>query len=297
MRKRCFGSVTAVVACVALVFLAAGSVGAQAPRTSAKPWDPPRTPDGQPDIQGFWSEEPGGADAVNVETGLQTADSLRIQQALTTAQLAARKTFSAVVDPPDGRIPYQPWAEARRQQILRRYGGDDRTEEPQSPRDVTSELLCTLGLPRIVYFADFQVVQTPGYVVMSWERTREYRLIPLDGHPHIPPNVKLHMGDARGNWEGNTLVVNTTNLNDWGWIDSKGTIHTDAMSLLERYTFADANTIDYRVTIQDPKALTRPLTIAFTFKRAHAQEKDYELMENACYEGERAFESILGRKR
>ena len=296
MSKTHFSLATAFVACLALVFLAAGSVAGQAPRTPAKPWDPPRTPDGQPDIQGFWSEEDGGADPVNVETGFQTADSLRIQQRLTNAQLAARKPVSAIVDPLDGKIPYQPWAELRRRQILSRYGGDEHTEEPQNARDVSSELLCTLGMPRIVYFADFQVVQTAGLVLMSWERTREYRVIPLDGRPHVAPNVKLHMGDARGHWEGNTLVVDTTNLNDWGWLDSKGTIHTDAMSLVERYNFVDANTITYQVRVTDPKALTRPLTIAFTFKRAHAQEKDYELMENACAEGERAFESIVGKK-
>jgi len=297
MSDRCFGSATAVAACVALVFLAAGPAAAQTRAGAGKAWDPPRTPDGQPDIQGFWTEEDGGADPVNVETGLQTADSVRIQQGLTAAQLAARKTFSAIVDPPNGKVPYQPWAEARRQQILKRYGGDDRTEEVESARDVSSELLCTLGLPRIVYFADFQVTQSPGYVVMSWERTREYRLIPLDDQrPRLAANVKLHMGDSRGHWEGNTLVVDTTNLNDWGWFDSKGTIHTDALSLSERYTFMDPNTIDYRVTAQDPKALTRPMTIAFTFKRTHAQDKNYEIMENACAEGERAFESVVLKK-
>jgi hypothetical protein len=288
-----------ILAGVALVFVAPGSAAGQAPAASSKAWDPPRTPDGQPDIQGFWTEEDGGADPVNVETGLQTAASLKIQQGLTDAQLAARKSFTAVIDPPNGKIPYQPWAEARRQEILHRYGGDDHTEEPQTPRDVSSELLCTLGMPRIVYFADFQVVQTPGYVIMSWERTRDYRVIPLniDGRPRLSPTIKLHLGDARGRWEGNTLVVETTNLNDWGWFDSKGTIHTDAMSLVERYTFADPNTINYRVTAQDPKALTRPLTIAFTFKRAHAENKGYELMENACAEGERALVPLLGGKR
>jgi hypothetical protein len=292
--KAWVGSILAMVAGVTLLFVAPGSAASQAPVAAAKTWDPPRTPDGQPDIQGFWDEAPGGANAVNVETGLQTAASVAIQQGLTAAQLAARKAVSAIVDPPNGRIPYQPWAEARRQQILTRYGGDELTGKPQTVRDVSSELLCVLGVPRIVYFAEFQVVQVPGYVVMYWERTRSYRVIPLDGRPHVAANVKLAMGDARGRWEGNTLVVETTNLNDWSWFDSKGTPHTDAMSLLERYTFVDANTLDYHVTVTDPKTFTRPWTMDWTLRKTHAQAKDYEVMENACAEGERALKTLLG---
>jgi len=297
--RECWGCALAIVVGVALVFVPSISSAAQGPGAAATAWDPPRTPDGQPDIQGFWGEEAGGADPVNVETGLQTADSLRIQQRLTDAQLAARKRFSAIIDPPDGKIPYQPWAEARRQEILSRYGGDVITSKPLTVRDLSSQLLCIMGIPRIVYSVDFQVVQTPGYVVMSWEQMRAYRVIPLniDGRPRLSPNVKLHMGDARGRWEGNTLVVNTTNLNDWGWFDSKGTIHTDATSLVERYTFTDANTLRYQVTVTDPKAFTRPWTIGFTFKREHAGEEGYELMENACVEGERALVPLLGGER
>jgi hypothetical protein len=290
---KCFGSALAIVASTTLVFLAPAAAAGQAPQTVAKAWEPPRTPDGQPDIQGVWEEEAGGADGTNVETGFQTAETLKIQ-GRTDAQIAARKPVSAIVDTPDGKIPYQPWAEARRQQILSRYGGDVITGKPQSVRDVNPEVLCILGMPRLSYWADFQVVQTPGYVVMSWERTRAYRLIPLDGSPHVSPNVKLHMGDARGSWEGNTLVVHTTNLSDWTWFDSKGTIHTDATSLVERYTFVDPNTMRYQLTVQDPKAFTRPWTMEFTLKRAHAQAEGYELMEYACTEGERALGSILG---
>ena len=296
MTKGFFGSAIAIVAGVALVLLLTPVfAAAQAPRATAKAWDPPRTLDGQPDIQGFWNEADGGADPVNVETGLQTASSLRIQQNLTDAQLAARKTFSAIVDPPDGKIPYQPWAEARRQQILSRYGGDDHKEDPKTMRDVSSEIRCVLGVPRIVYFAEFQVTQVPGYVVMLWERTRSYRVIPLDGRPHVPANIKLARGDARGRWEGNTLVVDTTNVNDWDWFDSKGTIHSDAMTLAERYTFVDPNTLTYRATVTDPKVLTRPWTMEWTLHREHAQDKNYEVMETSCIEGERAFEAIFGK--
>ena len=203
-----------------------------------------------------------------------------------SARLSIRRT---------AKIPYRAWAEARRQQILRRYGGDVTTESPVTARDVSPELLCTIGLPRIVYFAPFQVVQAPGYVTMSWERTREYRLISLAERPPLPSNVKLHMGDARGRWEGNTLVVRTTNLSDWSWFDAKGTIHTDAMTMDERFTFVDANSIRYQVTIEDPGAFTRPWTMVFNLQRRRVPA-DYEIMESACVEGERALAHVLGAK-
>ena len=291
MRKRCCGSALAVVAGVALVFLVQGSATAQAPRSAAKAWELLRTPDGQPDIQGYWgTDEYAGS----LETGFRDPVTVKIQggrRVGSPAAVAAGKPVSVIVDPPDGKMPYQAWAETRRREIRSRYGA---TGTPLTARDVGPELSCTIGLPRIVYFADFQVTQTPGQVLMSWERTREYRVIPLDGRPQLASSVKLHMGDARGAWEGNTLVVKTTNLNDWSWFDGSGSIHTDAMSLVERFTPVDGNTLKYEVTVTDPKAFTRPWTMAFNLKRAHADEKDYELLENACAEGEKALATLLG---
>jgi hypothetical protein len=282
----------AVVAAAALVALAPPLAGQE----SAGGWSPPRTADGQPDIQGFWTEEAGGPEAVNIETALQTAESLRIQ-GWTEERLKARKPVTSIVDPPDGKIPYQPWAEARRQQILRRYGGDDITEEIKTVRDVSPELLCIIGTPRAVFFADFQVLQAPGVVVMAWERSGEYRIIPLNSNrPRLAEAIKLHMGDGRGRWEGTTRVVETTNLNDWSWFDSKGTIHSDAMSLVERFEFVDAKTMNYRVTVTDPKALTRPFTMAFTLKRRNVPGDGWELLETACVEGERALEAIVPKR-
>lgn len=294
MRKRIRNLTIPILAVASLVWLAPDAAHGQARPASANGWQPARTPDGQPDIQGFWTEEAGGADAVNIETALQTADSLRVQ-GWTDEKLKARKPFSSIVDPPDGKIPYQPWAEARRQQILSRYGGDNVTDKPRGPRDVSPELLCIIGTPRVMFFADFQVVQTREHIIMSWERSAEYRVIALrnDG-PRLPAAVKLHMGDARGAWEGNTLVVQTTNLNDWGWFDSKGNFHTDAMTLVERFTPVDAKTLRYRVTVTDPKAFTRPWTMEWTLKQRYAPADNYELLETACVEGERSLQTILG---
>ena len=293
MPSRLFGSAIASAATAALIVLLAPPLAGQ---ESARGWSPPRTADGQPDIQGFWTEEAGGPEAVNIETALQTADSLRVQ-GWTEERLKARKPVTSIVDPPDGKIPYQPWAESRRQQILRRYGGDDITEKIQTVRDVSPEILCIIGTPRAVFFADFQVLQASGVVVMAWERSGEYRIISLNTtRPRLPRNIKLHMGDARGRWEGNTLVVETANLNDWSWFDSKGTIHSDDMSLVERFEFVDAKTMNYRVTVTDPKALTRPFTMAFTLKRRNIPGDGYQIMETACVEGERALEAIVPKR-
>jgi hypothetical protein len=275
-----------------LIFCAT-SAEPQAPVTTAAAWQPPRTADGQPDIQGFWREAPGGANGTNIETGFQTADTLRVQ-GWTDAQLAARVPSSGIVDPADGRVPYQPWAAARRAEILSRYGGDVITGRPQTVRDVNPDLFCMLGMPRLVYWQDFQVVQAPGYVVMLWERTHAFRAIPLSDRPHPSARVKTFMGDSRGHWEGNTLVVETRNLRDWTWFDSKGTFHTDALTLFERYTYVDRDTLRVRITADDPGALTRPFTMDWTLQRQHADEPGYELLEYACVEGERASESILG---
>ena len=103
------------------------------------------------------------------------------------------------------------------------------------------------------------------------------------------------MGDARGRWEGNTLVVETTNLNDWDWFDYTGTFHSDAIGLVERFTFVDANTIQYQFTVTDPKVFTRPWTVAVSLERIH-RAADYEMMEHACVEGERGVAALLGKR-
>jgi len=273
----------------AFVLLAVFTITGAAAQTAAPV---ARTPDGQPDIQGYWTEQAGGPEAVNVENGFQTADSLRVQ-GWTDAQLAARKPVSAIIDAPGGRIPYQPWALKRRDEIVHRYGGDEITGAPQTVRDVSSELLCVIGTPRLMFFADFQITQTRDYIVMLWERSGDFRIIPLFTRSALPAQVKLHNGDSRGHWDGNTLVIETANLNDWSWFDSKGSFHTDAMTLVERLTVVDPKTIDYKVTVTDPKAFTRPWTMNFTLKQRYAPAQHYEIYETACVSGERALDHLL----
>ena len=117
-----------------------------------------------------------------------------------------------------------------------------------------------------------------------------YRTIPLDGRPHLGENIKLWMGDSRGHWEGNTLVVDVTNNNDQTWFDIVGSFHSDALHTVERWTFVSPDKIDFEVTIEDPKVFTRPWKMAWNFGRNKAEEQ----WENAVWEGNHATQVILG---
>jgi hypothetical protein len=269
-----------IMAVTAVAGFGSMTVGAQVRPAATSAWDPPRTPDNQPDIQGVWRNPETHCD---LETGFCQEENQKIQgSALMGATKALRtgEPVSAIIDPSDGKIPYQAWAAAKRQEILRHYGG------PKSLRGIDPQALCFTGAPRLSYsIRDFQIIQTPGYVTMIWEWQHTYRVIPLDRRPRVPEQVKLLMGDARGHWKGNTLIIETRNFNDWTWLDSVGTIHSDAMSAVERFTFVDSNTINYQVTIEDPKVFTKPWTLAMSIKRRQHPFDGYEVMEDACIEG------------
>jgi hypothetical protein len=197
-----------------------------------------------------------------------------------------------IVDPPDRRIPYQPAAAARRTQILR----DIFT--PTQVEHVDPHVRAFLdGVPRNNYVpGGMQIMQRPGYVVIQYESNHAYRVIPLDGRPHVAAGVKLWMGDSRGRWEGNTLIVDVTNFNDRTWIDSHGSFHSDALHVVERWTLVGPDRMDYEVTLEDPKVYTRPWKMAFQVNRN--KQKDYEIFEDARHEGEQDVkEIILGGKR
>ena len=260
-------AVAAVVWCSPV--LLAGQAGVAAGNT----WKAPRTPDGQPDIQGFWANQRRLA-TYNIE---EAADPLHVL-------LSGVQTDegSLVVDPPDGRIPYQPWARAKRTEVLEHHTNLTKWEY------VDPHTRCFLsGVPRSLYQGTFQIVQPPGYVVILQEFNHGSRTIPLDGRPHVGKNIKLWMGDSRGHWDGNTLVVDVTNNNDKTWFDLVGDFHSDALWISERFTVVSADAIDYKATFDDPKVYTRPFTIALSFRRnvRGEQAKSYELLEEACHEG------------
>jgi hypothetical protein len=200
-----------------------------------------------------------------------------------------------IVDPPDGKIPLQPWALARRAEII----ADQYRFDLLDPR-----VRCLpAGVPRVnepITFNTYQILQTPGHFVFLYEWSHLYRDIPLDGRPHVDPKVRLWMGDSRGRWEGNTLVVDVTNFTNKThllghgappvgvpasqMVNGQGVFHTEALHVVERYTMVDANTIRYEATIEDPNVLTRPFKIAWNaFLRA---PKEHQLYEYACFEGD-----------
>ena len=139
------------------------------------------------------------------------------------------------------------------------------------------------GIPRLYYFPTFRITQTPGTVVFVWDEYHTYRVVPLDGRPHLGPNMKLWMGDARGHWEGTTLVVDTTNFNAKGRLDVVGDFYSDKAHIVERFVFVDANTMNYEATITDPAVFTQPWTIRVAQRRL----ADDEFWEFACHEGNR----------
>ena len=288
-----------VMAALTLMSLAAATAG-QSPAT--KSWTPPRTPDGQPDIQGYWTNQ-GSISTVNIEGTRSPKD-------------------SPIVDPPDKKLPFLPWALAKRNEITANH------LDPRGRLDyVDSQTRCLpAGVPRINYatpYNGYQFLQRRGAVIMLAEWNHTYRVIPVDGRPHVGQNIRLWMGDSRGRWEGNSLVVDVTNFTDKTWFDEVGNFHSDALHVVERFTLVDANTINYEALIEDPKVFSRPWKLAFAFKRGTAGDgstllnagqhepadvaqsdiiffKDspnpnYELFEYACHEGNRAIDLILGR--
>src|ERR1700722_670155 len=209
-----------------------------------------------------------------------------------TKVVSTRRT-SLVVDPPDGRVPVKPSAEAKRDYDQAHIGD---SYEYMSLWD----RCITRGVPGALFPAGYnnahQIVQTPGYVVIFSEMIHEARIIPLDGRPHLPANVRQWNGDSRGHWEHNTLVVDTTNFNGKGWISTsaaggriKGIPQSQSLHLVERFTQVDAGTISYELTVDDPEVYTKPWKVAMPLTR----DETYRIYEYACHEGNEAVGNIL----
>src|SRR5438128_4884603 len=183
------------------------------------------------------------------------------------ARRPCRQT-SLVVDPPNGRIPdLTPEAQTR---IIPRGAGNNNAQ-PASWEDFSFYIRCiTRGvsgsiLP-VIYGNGTQIMQGPGYVLLLQEMVHEARVIPLDGRPHAGANVRSYVGDSRGHWEGTTLVIETTNFLSGKTgigLNGGGTPTSDALKLTERFTRINANTINYELTIDDPKTYTRPWKVGF----------------------------------
>jgi hypothetical protein len=268
---------------LAALLISAVPVLAQAPAkpnpfakpAPAKPGPFKRLPSGKPDLQGYWQTRV-----------FFTAFDLEAHEKATFEVPAGP---GVIVDPPDGKIPYQPWAMEKKKDMVANH----RYEDPQAH--------CTLsGVPRQIYTPfGFQILQPKDHVLMLFEAFHAYRIIPLNGGPHVPAAIKLFEGDSRGRWEGDTLVIDVTNQQERTWFDMEANFHSDAIHVVERLTPVNGDTILYEATIEDPKVLTRPFKIAFELGRN--LEEGYEQIEYACVEGERDLqhytESEGGRRR
>lgn len=277
-----------IVAQAIAVGLMLAPVAAQVLTSAPKEaWTPPRTPDGQPDIQGLWQTQ-GGSLTVSLEKGaVSLLDSDRVGFS-DAARPSSRASLIGIVDPSDGKIPLQPWAATRRKEIADNYRDSNGNLAYIDP----SARCLGAGVPRINYvtpYNGYQFLQIPGHIVLFAEWNHEARIIPLDGRPHVASNIRLWMGDSRGRWEGNTLVVDATNFNGKAWFDWL-TFHSDALRVVERFTIVDSDTINYEATLEDPKVFTSPWKVAFPFRRA---EPGYRLFEYACHEGNHFMENVI----
>ena len=296
-------------------------------KSTAKPWVASKTPWGDPDLQGTWTSDDCIGTPMNrpenlgdklylTEEEIAQRESTLARQAETDrqetvatntragtgppshwgerARRPCRQT-SLVVDPPNGRAPdFLPEARARRT-------GAFEPTQPGSWEDFTYYIRCISrgvagSIFPVIYGNGQQIVQGPGFVTILQEMVHEARVIPLDGRPHAGPGIRSYMGDARGRWEGNTLVVETTNfIGGTTGIgpNGQGTPTSDALKLTERYTRVGPNTLNYEVTVDDPKTYAKPFKVGFPL----TQEPGYQNFEYACHEGNYAmFNSLSGAR-
>jgi len=289
-----FVSITATAIVVAVAAVGPVSAVAQTPAAATRTWTPPRTPDGQPDIQGYWIAGGPTAGAPTFPTyTLEGGDLYDEAQTTVFGQGGALrgadgkyvKAASVVVDPPSGKIPYQPWALAKRQENFENH------THPTKPEHIDDRARCHLpGVPRSIYSGNSQFVQTPGYVVLLNEYGHSPRIVPLDGRPHLSENIRLWQGSSRGHWDGNTLVVETINTNG-KWLDIIGDFHSDSLKVVERFNFTGPDQIRYEATLEDPKVFTAPWKLGLALRRQ--KEPGFELLEEACVEGERDAPRML----
>ena len=275
---------------------AIGSLAAQE-KPESKTW-PPRTPDGQPEIQGVWAGAELGTWTVHLEPesylhsiGMPKLRGFIQSNSGGIADPLVEIRETAIYDPPDGILPYQPWALERRNSVMKDYMNPKPwqmdTQTPGWPTGIPRENVYSSADGS--YGGPIHILQPPGHVVFLYETHHEFRIVPLDGRPQPGKDIKLWEGSSRGHWEGNTLVIDVTNNNDSPRMTVIGDFHSDEMRATERWTFLDMDTLEYRVTIDDPVVFTRPWTMGLTFKRT---PPGTELLEYAGVEGSTGLMSI-----
>ena len=309
----------AVFIVIALVSCSAVPAIGQTQTAAANAGTSPMTAWGDPDLQGQWSSQTSTPLQRPLEGPLARLGTLTAEEA-ETLEATNRANFdlppregsvgnynafwrdvgkaltrtSLIIDPTEGRIPplsREGQARMTTERAERSTRGP--SNSPDTYEDLTPWTRCiSRGWNGIGswYSSNYQIFQSPEYVVVFQELIHEARIIPLDGRPHLPNTITQWMGDSRGHWEGSTLVVETMNFDPkTSYQGSRDTLH-----LIERYTRVDENTIDYQFTVDDPQTFTRPWTVS----RPMTQITDrVSIFEYACHEGNYAMEGILAGAR
>ena len=204
-----------------------------------------------------------------------------------------------IIDPPDGKLPAMtPQAQKREAAIAELNNARNGEGRADSWLDRSMYDRCiTRGLPGsmmpAIYGNAYEIVQAPEYVAIRYEMIHETRIVPLDGRRHIGSAVREYLGDARGHWEGNTLVIETTNFTDRTHFGYNNRYNSEKFTLTERFTPVAPNTLQWQVTFNDPEVWTRPFTFAMPLTRDSGQP----IFEYACHEGNLGLEHILSAAR
>ena len=327
MRLRIFGAVIAVMALSVLSLLSMVSVSAGG-RAPAGAWTSPRTPDGQPDLRGYWTnatftplERPAelagkefmtDAEAAayekqrTLQEESQAKDDIHydnvIWQKESYDKVVSRRRTSIVVDPPDRKIPPLTVAAQQRAAARAEVARSSGPADSVASRSLGERCISwgNEGPPMLgsTYNANLQVMQTGRYVVIRHEMVHGVRMIPVDGSPHVSANLRLLNGDSRGRWDGNTLIVDTTNFSDaTPFRGPPATARQDIFSsrdlhVVERFTRTDANSIVYQFTVEDPSTWIKPWSGEMLIRKW-----DGPIFEYACHEGNYGLGFILSAAR
>ena len=289
---------------------------------AAKAWTPPRTPDGKPDLQGIWSsatltplERPKGLGSKEfytpeefaqltarvrkgdvgeeAELGAARENALRYDIGLyggfdlAKAKFASNRRTSLIVGPEGTIPPMLPEAKKRNADRIAKNKGHEFDSYENRPLQERCILMTQRRIPMMPAAGEgnlLQIVQGPGYVSLLHETDHDTRVIPTDGRPHIPQNIRQWQGDSVGHWEGNTLVVDTTNFTPLTVFQGSG----EKLHLIERFTRAADDSLTYQFTVEDPTTWDKPWTVEIPMAKSQGP-----LYEWACHEGNSMIVTIL----
>jgi hypothetical protein len=318
------------MAMIAAGLLTGAPLGAQTSGRAVTGWTPPRTPWGHPDMEGIYTNKDEANTPLERPDQFAGRSTQDFSEADLAALVKQRQALAAkiaggiggaetgagpthwyehlqgrgsrpwlIIDPPDGKLPAMtPQALQREAAIAALNDARNGEGRADSWLDRSMYDRCiTRGLPGsmmpAIYGNAYEIVQSPDYVAIRYEMIHETRIIPLDSRPHPGSTVHQYLGDARGRWEGTSLVVETTNFTDKTHFGYNNRYNSGRLTLIERFTPVGPNTLQWQVTFNDPDVWTRPFTFAMPLTRDSSQP----IFEYACHEGNRGLEHILSAAR